>query len=366
MRALVVGMGMVLLFATGSAGQSPVPLFEARGFASFGYSFNVGRPETKQNHLRVFDFDDQRFKIDVAELVLQRPAATAGAFGFRADLVAGGSIPRISAASGLFRDPATGLADPGTIDLQQAYLSYLAAVGSGLRIEAGKFTTHIGAEVIEGYDGYGDNYSRGYLFGYGEPATHTGVRVGYTFTPKVSALLLVVNGWDNVKDNNRAKSFGAQVAFMPADAVTLYANYLGGAERADSGDLRHLLDIVAVTRPSATTTITVSYDRGFEANAAGPGADGTWQGLSVSGKVDLSARYHLAVRAEAFADRDGVRTGTPQTVTAVTVTPGIKLTSRLSVRGEARWDRSTQPVFVSRHTSTRHQGTIAANAIVVF
>ena len=36
-------------------------------------------------------------------------------------------------------------------------MSWNAPCGSGLRFDAGKFITHHGYEVIEGYDGWNDN-----------------------------------------------------------------------------------------------------------------------------------------------------------------------------------------------------------------
>src|SRR5262249_16662516 len=152
------------------------------GFLSASWSYNANRPDTRVNGYRVFDFDDETFKLDVAELVLQHAATKPKTAGFRVDAAMGGSIPRVSAASGLFRDPATGIGED--VDLQQAYLSYLAPVGSGLHLDAGKFITPLGAEVIDGYDGWNDNATRSFLFGYAIPFTHTGLRASYTIDPE--------------------------------------------------------------------------------------------------------------------------------------------------------------------------------------
>src|SRR5450759_1635088 len=40
-------------------------------FASASYSYNLNRPDSGTNQIRVFDFDDNSFKVDVAEVVLQ-------------------------------------------------------------------------------------------------------------------------------------------------------------------------------------------------------------------------------------------------------------------------------------------------------
>jgi len=59
----------------------------------------------------------------------------------------------------------------------------------------------MGYELIEGYDGYNDNYSRSILFGYAIPFTHTGVKASYAFSSKVAGMVEVVNGWDLLRDN---------------------------------------------------------------------------------------------------------------------------------------------------------------------
>jgi len=115
------------------------------GFVTASYSYNANRPESGTNQFRVFDFDDNTFKVDGAELVLQKAVSKPGETGFRVDAVAGGSIPRVSAAAGLFRD-STGKAQD--FDLQQAFVSWIAPVGSGLRFDVGKYVTHLGYEVI--------------------------------------------------------------------------------------------------------------------------------------------------------------------------------------------------------------------------
>jgi hypothetical protein len=357
---------LIVCSATSAVAQDrPAPWAEVRGFASIATSINVNQPPSGTNQLRVFDFEDRRLKLDVAELVVQRPVTASGRLGFRSDLTTGGSIPLVTAASGMFRDAETGEATPGTFDVQQIFASYLAPLGSGLRIDAGKFTSHLGAEVIEGYDGYGDNYTRGFLFGYGEPGTLTGVRAGYTFNDQVSALVSISNGWDRVQDNNSGKTIGAQLAITPRDTLLVFVNYLGGPERSGS-DLRHLTEVMAIAKPTASTTLTMSYDFAHDANAVEPGIDATWQGASAIAAFALGDTYGVAVRGEVFADPDGVRTGAAQTVAGVTVTPSINANQHLVLRSDLRLDRSTQQVFETRGGYARQQFTIAVNAIIVF
>ncbi len=213
------------------------------GFVSAGYSYNTNRPSPELNQFRTFDFEDNEFKIDVAEVVLQRPVAEVRDAGFRVDFTAGDSIPEVTASYGMFRNKRTG--EGRHLDIHQLFGSYILPVGKGIRLDAGKFVTHFGYEVIDGYEGYNDNYSHSFLFGYGIPFTHTGLRMGYAFSPKVAVVAMIVNGWDDVHDNNRSRSAGAQLAITPTKSLTTYVNYMAGAEApANNHSLRQTINLV--------------------------------------------------------------------------------------------------------------------------
>src|SRR6266850_4828875 len=165
--------------AAAAAEKIPAWLHEMTldGFLAASYSYNFNRPASATNQLRVFDFDDNSFKLDEFELVAQHPVAKPRDSGFRVDLTVGSSEPRIAASTGLFRDDSS---QAGDLDIHQAFASYVAPLGLGLRIDAGKFITSHGYEVIDGYDGWNDNATRSLLFGYAIPFTHVGVRGAYT------------------------------------------------------------------------------------------------------------------------------------------------------------------------------------------
>jgi hypothetical protein len=334
------------------------------GFLSTSYSFNSNRPNSLLNQFRVFDFDDNTFKLDAFELVAQKAASKFRDSGFRVDLAAGGSIPRVSAAAGLFRD-ATGTAED--IDLQQAYLSYVAPAGSGLRLDAGKFITGHGYEVIEGYDGWNDNATRSFLFGYAIPFTHLGVRAAYTFTPRVSGMFMIVNGWDVARDNNRSKSIGAQLTMTPSPALTLILSGMTGPERtANESDARSLLDAVAIWNVGPRLTLGANADLAGEQNAVAPGRDGRWSGLAGYARIASHRWFALSLRGEYFDDMDGVRTGTPQALAEFTATPEMRLTPHLLVRADLRQDHSNRSVFEKGRAFVKTQPTALFGAIYSF
>lgn len=379
-RLSVAAVAFAVALEPGALGQEPAtvpapapttaaarPWYEAiavNAFVTTSWSWSFNRPESGTNQLRVFDFDDNTMKIDGAELVLQKVASAPREAGFRIDAVAGSSIPRTTAAAGLFRD-ADGTAED--FDLQQAFVSYIAPLGNGLRFDAGKFGTHCGYEVIEGYDGYNDNATRSFLFGYAEPATHAGIKATYALSETLSATVAVVNGWDNVKDSNSSKSLGGQLALTLSSDAVIYLNALYGPERTgNDGDDRTFLNLVRSWRLGAGSAIGLDAVWATEEDAVGPGRDGTWGGVALYGRLGLSPSFALVARAEVFDDPDGVRTGTPQTLSELTLTPDLKLAPGLVLRADLRLDRSSRDVFEKESGLTGTQPTVLLNALYSF
>jgi hypothetical protein len=331
-------------------------------FVSTAYQYNSNRPTTGATSYRVFDFNDNSFNLDVAELVVQIAASKPNDAGFRVDLAAGNSIPQITKTQDQ---------NAAQFDLQQAFASYIAPFGSGLRFDVGKFVTHMGYELIEGYDGYNDNYSRSILFGYAIPFTHTGVKASYAFSSKVAGMIEVVNGWDLLRDNNRSKSVGAQLTLTPVAPLTVFLNWIGGAELAnDNHTNRNVFDLVAIVKPTKSLTLGVNGDYGTEngTSAVSPGSDATWKGIAGYATLAMTSKFSVALRGETFHDEDGVRlgTGTRATLSEVTFTPAYKFTDHVVLRGEVRYDTANQPILTKRRTLADKQTTVGANVIFVY
>jgi hypothetical protein len=340
------------------------------GLVSASYVANFNSPPSHTNQFRLFDTDSGSIRLDLAQLVFQREAAAPGRIGFRTDFLFGPAAG-VTAAAGLFRDE-SGAA--GNFDLLQAYLGYIAPIGRGIRFDAGKFTTHIGYEVVANYDGFNDTLSHSFLCTLAEPVSHTGLRVSYPFTERVSAQLLVVNGWDNAVDNNGRKSIGAQLEVAPTPRTSLVVAYLGGPEQDDdTANARHTVDAYALTRVGRAATLALNYVHGREeqvaiAEAAGGGRrDASWQGVAGYVRYQFWPRLAATMRAEWFDDPQGARTGYVQSLWEVTLSPEFRPHPRLVLRADLRHDRSSEAVFeLSDGTFGTSQVTLGVNALVVF
>ena len=349
------------------------------GYVSLSYTYNTNDPVPRLNQFRVFDFNDDDPQLDVAQLVIQHSVAESGQFGFRLNMIAGSGVPEVTAAYGMFRNTQTGVAHH--FDIPEFYLSYVVPAGKGLRLDAGKFVTPFGYEVIGGYDGYNDNFSRGFIFGYGIPFTHTGLKASYSFNSRISAAAFITNGCDAVTKLNGGVTAIAQIAAVSSKTTTLSFTFLHGPEKPhNSHDQRSLYELVGAWK--VVPRLSLGFDGLYadEDHAASNGSDAIWKGLAGYAKYNLTSAFSLAFRGEVFADIGGSRTGTSQTLRGFTLTPEYDFSAKLSrlnhdfrhfdgkfvVRGEFRQDFSDQDTFRLGTGFTNHQFTRAVNLIYFF
>jgi hypothetical protein len=331
-------------------------------FVSTAYEYNSNQPTTGTTSYRVFDYNDNSFNLDVAEVVVQIVPTKPNDAGFRVDIAGGNSIPQITKS----QDQTV-----AQFDLQQVFASYIAPIGSGLRFDVGKYVTHLGYELIEGYDGYNDNYSRSILFGYAIPFTHTGVKASYAFNSRIAGMVEVVNGWDLVRDNNRSKSVGAQLTLTPVSPLTVFLNWIGGPELPnDNHTNRNVFDLVAILKPTNTLTLGVNGDYGTEngTSRVNPGTDAKWKGIAGYAVFAATSKLSLALRGETLHDDGGVRLGTDTkaVLSEGTFTPAYKFTDHVVVRGEVRYDKANQPILTRRATLSDKQTTAGVNFIILY
>ncbi len=316
-----------------------------------GYTYNFKDPSSGENELRIFDHKANSFTFDLGQVMFNKDADTGG-IGYRLKLSAGETAKFIHAAG-------LGKTDDA-FDLTEACIDYIAPLGRGLKLQFGKFVTMHGAEVIEAKDDM--NYSRGLLFNFAIPFTHTGLMVGYPFSDKVSANFYVVNGWDNFsEDVGSSKTLGLTVNYSPADQISFVENLMNGREVVVSGSgvrtNRFLSDTVITVKPIKNLTFVVNGDYATQSRAAADGSDAKWYGIAGYAKYDFYDFFSGTVRAEYFNDKDGFRTGVAQKAKEITLTPEFKVAKAIIVRPEYRHDWSDKEFFDSGRK--KNQDTIA-------
>jgi len=389
MRLAVVAASLAL--GVSSLSWADAPKFS--GYLETSYNYNFNQPNGQINRGRSFDTRANSFNLNAFQL--QATGALGDNSGYTAKMLFGTDASAIKNPNG----NATNLTGTTNdeVDIEEAYAWYKAPLGSGLTITAGRFVTFEGIEVIEGKDDY--TVSRGLLFGLAEPFTHTGVKADYQFTKQLDLALGVVNGWDQVEDQNSSKTFIGRLGVNLGDPFSGGLSWTYGDEKPYAGsavdvnhDMRTSVDATFSTVFNKTFTLAYQANYGEEANAntyaeshngtvAPAGTSyATWFGFGIQPKVTITDKFWIGGRYEYFEDKDGARTGgvagtlKPTTLQNFTIAPAYKLTDALTVQTELRYDWSNVNYFDQRNSAgavpagfaSANQATVGAKIDYVF
>jgi hypothetical protein len=340
---------------------------ELSGFVDVYYGQNFDNPANQNNSLRFFDQGANQFGLNMMELVLDKPPDPSNSrTGYHLALGYGHAMNAVNAS-----EPKGGLGFDQY--LKEAYFSYLAPVGKGLQVDIGKFVTPAGAEVIETKDNW--NYSRGVLFSYAIPYFHFGMRAKYAFNDKYALTGFLINGWNNVVDNNTGKSYGLSFGWTPNKKFGVTQTYLAGPEENDiNHNVRQLSDTVITYSPTAKLSFMVNGDYGrgdrFLADSTTNVFSPTvyWTGVAGYVKYALASNMAIASRYEYYDDHDGYTFGTysPTHVNEFTATFERLMAHHIISRFEFRRDMANEPLFMKGSNPVTAQNTLTAGLVMTF
>lgn len=402
--------------------------FKISGAVEASYTQNFNNPNTNLNSLRIFDTQANSFVPQVAQIVFERAAVASGSavdrVGFRARLNFGAQS-RFSRARTNFQ-PGT---DNNEVDFQELYAEYIAPIGNGLKIQAGKINTLIGYEGINSWEN--PNFSRSFMFGLSQAFTTTGIRFTYPMASWGTVALGLVNGWDNIEDNNRGKTFEWKVDLTPHEkfGIAFFGSYgaeqsngnaafgnaatgacVSGTTGCDPTAKRTVVGSIITIKPTSNDTLILEPYYGNEGNAttnpAVPSQNARWNGLIAYFIHDFNDQQQphalsLRLRGEIWEDNGGVRScvggnnfnggtnvcaaspaggfvpapplfnsatglGVRQTLWEGTFTLQYKPAPSLITRAEFRYDKSDQNSFLRGTTGINNQQTMAFSVVYLF
>src|SRR5205814_893709 len=182
--------------------------FKLTGYAAGSYAYSGRSSGDTAIVGRLYDRLQSRFMLNALAVVLDKPYDPAKfSAGFHTELLLGQDATPIKPLSGF---------DLGAqADVPHLYvtLNVPTASGNGLQFKVGRIPTLMGLEVIEAVAN--PNWSEANQFIYVENFTGTGVSVETKFNNYVDAQFRVINGWDQVSDNNSHKSLMGRVGLYP-------------------------------------------------------------------------------------------------------------------------------------------------------
>ena len=323
--------------------------FKLTGFAQGSYSYSGRSVGDTAIVGRLYDRLQNRFMLNALAVVLDKPYDPAKfSAGFHTELLVGQDATVIQ--SGGFFGPST----PADLPHLYVTLNVPTASGNGLQFKIGRIPTLLGLEVIETVAN--PNWSEGNQFIYVENFTGTGLSVETKFNNYVDAQFRIINGWDQVSDNNGRKSLMARVGLYPNALSSLgLTGYWGPEEPGNNSANRYGFEAL-LWRKLGSAAVWVQGDYGTEqANAAlpDPTQDAKWWALGAWVTYDFNATVGLALRGDYINDENGARSNgtlgfpanTGQKFGSGTATLTIKAWPSAVVRPELRYDRSTLAAF---------------------
>ena len=246
------------------------------------------------------------------------------------------------------------------IEIDNLSINWTPARISALTLSFGRFDAPVGFERDD--EPLNLVPTTSFTFEHARPVKFTGLMARYALNPKVSVLGLVANGWDEEADNNSGKTAGLKVQVFPSSDLAVAAGALYGPEEdSTNGAQRTLLTGDATWQPLPRLIVQAEAHHGSQQRS-------TWTGVVGQAFWRVGRSTGLTVRGEVLNDPDGVRTGTVQKLSSVTISPwyfyreaqegvfsNVEFTTfrlpAFSIRPAVRIDHSDQPVFEKKDGS---------------
>jgi hypothetical protein len=259
------------------------------GFVDGYYAYDFGRPPGRTRAFTTQAAQHDELAVNLAFVEARYSATRVRA---RIALQAGTSVQANYAA-----EPDSLAGTTNFLPLvQEATAGFQAA--PSLWIDGGIFLSHIGSEGWISSDN--PTYTRSLVAEY-SPYYEAGVKATWQATPALVAQFDVVNGWQNITENNGGKAAGVRLDLAASPRVTLsYANFVGREASAATGEQgTRIYNDVSAKWTAGTSVVIGTVDVGTE------GGD-TWYGASLVGRTPVTPKVMVNGRVERFDDSEGV------------------------------------------------------------
>lgn len=177
----------------------------------------------------------------------------------------------------------------------------------------------------------------------------------------------MVNGWNNIVENNTGKTYGLSLGLNPTKTVSIVQTYLTGPEQfgvthSAGSHWRQLSDTVLTW--TATPKLSLMFNGDYATDHPLTAVKESWWG-GVAGylKYQLDPKWAVAGRYEYYDDHAGFTTAVAGHYHEFTATLERKIAGNLITRWEYRYDLSNNPVFAENLASEKHQSQVVGGLI---
>jgi hypothetical protein len=178
---------------------------------------------------------------------------------------------------------------------QEASIGY--HVTSNLWIDVGIFPSYIGLESFISNQNW--TYTRS-LSADATPYFENGVKATYTFSDQITAQFHVMNGWNNLSEDNGNKAIGLQITYTPNTIYSItYNNYYG--LMAPGNNPRFFNQWIGKVVVNPSLQLAANFDLGFQEKADQSGM-ANWHDVTFLVRQQLTAVMAASFRLEDFVD----------------------------------------------------------------
>jgi hypothetical protein len=263
------------------------------------------------------------------------------------------------------------LADMGVSGIDSILGGYLTLKPlPELTIDAGYFGTIYGAEVAENYLDF--NYTRGALYYAMQPFYHFGVKAAYAINDTVTVRAMVVNGANDIVDENDAPAVGAQLVLNDLGGVfDLYAGVFYETGSDSNWGIETFFDVVG-SLTLGNLTLLANFDYNIN-RADGPTPKASFWGMMGTAAYSITPEFGVAFRGEYLSDPDNVlwtsTSATPITdsfnLVTLTGTLDFKPLAHAIIRPEFRYETASDDIYYDTDGAPASSWWTAALGLVV-
>jgi hypothetical protein len=229
--------------------------------------------------------------------------------------------------------------DAGSLALiKQLYLTFNAS--DKVKFSLGKFTTHIGYELLDAVANR--NYSMSYGFSYG-PFFHTGVKADFSLGGKTAMMLGVANPTD-LTTSNSGKFFaiGQLSTATKNDKLKAYLNFQTGTG-TDVGNTK-ITQLDWVFLGTLSSKFSINYNGTIQYRKPEGGTSSSWSSNALYFTYDPTQLFGLTLRTELLSDKDDLLAIGAKNLFVPTLSANFRV-NNLTFIPEIRLDNAKENVF---------------------
>lgn len=342
MRASFLYLSILFISRVSFANESPLKVSWG-GFVDSQYALDFNHPPNGDRTFSTQPARSNEFNLNLAHL---EATVDSNKLRGRFALQAGTSVQ-----SNYAGEPSRGSVSGPDLSrhIQEARLGY--RVSDKTWVDAGIFFAHVGAESWISSNNL--TLTRSLVADF-SPYYLSGVKVTHAASDALSLQFLVVNGWQNISENNTDKTVGTGIEYSWDSFSLAYNTLIGNEVSSDlngaprAGEFRHFHNLILRSLLSGRFEWAAQLDFGFQRKPSSSDYS-HWVGASLMGRYDIGGGQKVSLRLESFNDPDQVIivTGLPENFNVIGASVGFDqlLEHGLLWRTELRYLRADNELF---------------------